>query len=64
MPRGVLFFYLYIRNFVDMTIEEFRKYMARPREIGGWTDVHLMFHSLSQRALKITSEINGKYHAP
>jgi acetyltransferase-like isoleucine patch superfamily enzyme len=23
-----------------------------------------MFHSLSQRALKITSEINGKYHAP
>ena len=64
MPRGVLFFYLYIRNFVDMTIEEFRKYMARPREIGGWSDVHLMFHSLSQRALKITSEINGKYHAP
>ena len=59
-----LFFYIYIHNSVDMTIEEFRKYMARPREIGGWSDVHLMFHSLSQRALKITSEINGKYHAP
>lgn len=47
-----------------MTIQEFREYMAVPREIGGWSDVHLMFHSLSQRALRITAEINGKYHTP
>lgn len=38
--------------------------MAVPREIGGWSDVHLMFHSLSQRAPRITAEINGKYHTP
>ena len=29
--------------------------------IGG-SDVHMMFHKLSQEALKITAEINGKYH--
>ena len=31
-----------------MTIQEFRKYMAVPREIGGWSDVHLI----------------GNYHTP
>ncbi|MBO6222613.1 MAG: sugar O-acetyltransferase [Bacteroidales bacterium] len=47
-----------------MTIQEFRDYMTVPQDIEGWSVIHLMFHSLSQRALKITSEINGKYHTP
>ena len=47
-----------------MTIDEFREYMAVPRNIEGWSPIHQMFHSLSQRALKITAEINGKYHSP
>ena len=38
--------------------------MASGKPVIGGGDVHLMFHQLSQEALKITAEINGKYHAP
>ena len=47
-----------------MTIQEFREYMASGKPVVGGGDVHMMFHRLSQEALKITAEINGKYHAP
>ncbi len=47
-----------------MTIKEFRDYMASGKPVIGGGDVHMMFHQLSQEALKITAEINGKYHTP
>ena len=42
-----------------MTIQEFRDYMASGKPVVGGGDVHMMFHQLSQEALKITAEING-----
>ena len=47
-----------------MTIEEFRDYMASGKPIEGGSELHLMFHKLSQEALQITAEINSKYHTP
>ena len=47
-----------------MTIQEFREYMASGQPVVGGSDVHIMFHQLSQEALRITAEINGKYHTP
>ena len=47
-----------------MTIQEFRDYMASGKPVVGGGEVHMMFHQLSQEALKITAEINGKYHTP
>ena len=38
--------------------------MASGKPVIGGSDVHIMFHQLSQEALKITAEINGKYHTP
>lgn len=47
-----------------MTIQEFREYMASGKPVIGGSDVHMMFHQLSQEALRITAEINGCYHTP
>ncbi|MBR1934902.1 MAG: sugar O-acetyltransferase [Muribaculaceae bacterium] len=47
-----------------MTIQEFRDYMASGKPVVGGSDDHMMFHSLSQEALLITAQINGKYHTP
>ena len=47
-----------------MTIREFRDYMASGQPVVGGGEFHMMFHQLSQEALKITAEINGKYHTP
>ena len=38
--------------------------MASGKPVVGGGDVHIMFHKLSQEALQITAEINGKYHTP
>lgn len=38
--------------------------MASGQPVIGGSDVHMMFHKLSQEALRITAEINGKYHTP
>ncbi len=47
-----------------MTVQEFRDYMASGKPVVGYSDVHMMFHRLSQEALRITAEINGSYHTP
>lgn len=47
-----------------MTIQEFREYMASGKPVISDSDVHLMFHQLAQEALRITAEINSKYHTP
>lgn len=38
--------------------------MASGKPVEANSPVHLMFHQLSQEALRITAEINGKYHTP
>lgn len=47
-----------------MTIEAFRQYMASGQPVEAGSEMHQMFHTLSQEALRITAEINGKYHTP
>ena len=47
-----------------MTVEEFRKTMAETEYIPAGCALHLAFHAFSQEALKITAELNGRYHAP
>ena len=47
-----------------MTIQEFRDYMASDKPVEGGSEVHMMFHKLSQEALQITADINSKYHTP
>ena len=45
---------------IDTDLESFRKIMATGAIVEG--DMLKMFHKLSQEALKITMEINNKYH--
>ena len=47
-----------------MTIQEFREYMAEHSYVAANSEIHLMFHQLSQEALQLTAEINSKYHTP
>ena len=47
-----------------MKIEEFRRAMAETKYIPAGGTLHQVFHSFSQEALKITSELNGAYHTP
>lgn len=49
---------------IMMTVEEFRKTMGETEYIPAGSALHLAFHEFSQEALKITSELNGRYHAP
>ena len=36
-----------------MTLQDFRDYMASGKPVIGGSDVHMMFHKLSQEALKM-----------
>lgn len=45
-------------------IKRFREYMASGKPVADGSDIHKMFHMFSQEALRITAEINGKYHTP
>ena len=47
-----------------MKIEEFLEYMNTHEKVEIDNDAFSMFHELSQRALKITMELNNKYHTP
>ena len=47
-----------------MTVEEFKKTMAETNYIPAGSNLHLAFHAFSQEALKITAELNGRYHEP
>ncbi|MBR1871098.1 MAG: sugar O-acetyltransferase [Kiritimatiellae bacterium] len=47
-----------------MTAEEFRAAMAETKYIPAGSDLHKAFHAFSQEALKITSELNSRYHEP
>ena len=45
-----------------MTIQEFRDYMASGKPVVGGGDVHMMFHQLSQEALKTLLDDAGFIH--
>lgn len=47
-----------------MTAEEFRKIIKTETYIGGGSPLHMAFHTFSQRAMKITCEMNNTYHSP
>ena len=47
-----------------MTVEEFRKTMAKTEYIPAGSALHQAFHAFSQEALKITAELNSAYHTP
>ena len=47
-----------------MTIQEFRERMVTSEPIVGGSDLHMQFHKYSQEALRLTAEINSKYHTP
>ncbi|MBR6415253.1 MAG: sugar O-acetyltransferase [Bacteroidales bacterium] len=47
-----------------MTIEEFRTHMRDRLPVESGSEAHLLMHSLSQEALRITAEINSSYHEP
>lgn len=45
-----------------MTCEEYLSNMKPGYTVDGGSEEHLVMHELSQRALKITIELNNKYH--
>ena len=47
-----------------MTVCEFRKTMAETKYIPANSELHKAFHAFSQQALKLTAELNGRYHEP
>lgn len=47
---------------LEMAIETFLNAMNSGREVVAGSDVHLCMQSLSQEALRITAEMNGRYH--
>ncbi len=47
-----------------MTDQEFLKYASEGNLIVAGSDIHKCMHSMSQRALRLTSEINNSYHSP
>ncbi len=51
-------------NEKTITIQEFRELMAKETYVETGTELFNTFHKFSQEALKITSELNNKYHTP
>ena len=47
-----------------MTLDEFLAVMNSGEPVAGGSDVHLFMSQLAQDALKITSELNSRYHTP
>ena len=47
-----------------MTTEEFLNYMDSGKEVVARSEVHQCMCELSQEAIKLTTELNSKYHTP
>jgi len=47
-----------------MTLEELKEMMERRETVRTGSEAFVLFHEMSQRALKITCELNGAYHTP
>ena len=48
----------------EITTDEFRNLMAKGTHVETGSALYSAFHKFSQNALKITNEINNKYHSP
>lgn len=51
-------------NKYPMSIEKFKELMLSREYVDATSDLFIMFHQLAQDALKITTELNNKYHTP
>ena len=49
---------------MEITTQEFRELMQKGTYVEAGSEIFEAFHKFSQEALKITSEINGKYNPP
>lgn len=47
-----------------MTVQEYRDYIAAGNPVVAGSDAHLFMHQMAQEAIRITMEINNKYHTP
>ncbi len=47
-----------------MSDKEFLEYAAAGNLIVAGSEIHQTMHSMSQRALRITAQINNSYHSP
>lgn len=47
-----------------MTVQEYREHIAAGKPVVNGTEAHLFMHKMSQEAIRITMEINNKYHTP
>ncbi|MDN7228264.1 DapH/DapD/GlmU-related protein [Planococcus sp. N064] len=47
-----------------MDTNDFLAHLNSGKAIEGGSEMHQMMHNLAQEALKITVELNGKYHTP
>ena len=47
-----------------MTVEEYREYIASGQPVVAGSEAHLLMHEMAQEAIRITMEINNKYHTP
>lgn len=48
----------------QITVEEFRELMKKGTYVEAGSELFSAFHKFSQNALKITNELNNKYHKP
>ena len=49
---------------IDMTVQEYRDYIAAGNPVENGSEPHLFMHQMAQEAIRITMEINNKYHTP
>lgn len=47
-----------------MDLETYLSYLNSGRTVVGNSEIHQFMHAVSQEAIRITAEINGRYHAP
>lgn len=47
-----------------MNLDKFLEYMKTQKCVEVHSEIYNMFHTLAQEALKITMELNNKYHSP
>ena len=47
-----------------MKVQEYRDYIAAGNPVVAGSDAHLFLHQMAQEAIRITMEINNKYHTP
>lgn len=47
-----------------MEMQEFLAHLRRGEVVHGGSEMHLYMHKVAQEAMRITTEMNGRYHTP